>query len=156
MQKTHGEVKQIDGKRVPSPEYRAWQAMRNRCYNTRAKDYAYYGAKGIRVCRRWNKFENFLADMGRRPSALHTLDRIRTAGNYTPGNCRWATRETQARNRPYAKTKAWLFAEQRGISINTARHMIWQVRAKDRGAGTRFDLSPEPEAATRAFLESLK
>lgn len=156
MQKTHGEIQRIDGKRVASPEYRSWQMMRNRCNNPKARDYPYYGGRGITICKRWDKFENFLADMGRRPAAAYTLERKRTNGNYTPRNCIWATRETQARNRPYAKTKAWLFAEQRGISINTARHMIWQVRAKDRGAGTRFDLSPEPEAATRAFLESLK
>lgn len=156
MQKTHGEIQRIDGKRVASPEYRSWQMMRNRCNNPRARDYAYYGGRGIRICKRWDAFENFLADLGRKPTVLHTLERKKTNGNYTPGNCCWATRETQARNRPYAKTKAWLFAEQRGITINTARHMIWQVRAKDRGAGTRFDLSAEPEAATRAFLKGLK
>jgi hypothetical protein len=58
-----------------------------------------YRDRGITVCERWRTFENFLADMGERPSRLYSLDRIDVNGNYEPGNCRWATRTEQMRNK---------------------------------------------------------
>lgn len=82
-----------------TPEYRAWQAMLNRCYNKNAAGYENYGGRGIRVCERWRgSFECFLADMGRKPSPKHTLDRRENYGDYEPDNCRWATRLEQNRN----------------------------------------------------------
>ena len=73
--------------------------MKNRCLNPDAEDTEWYGERGITVCDRWLKFENFLADMGERPEDL-TLDRFpNNDGNYEPGNCRWATDEQQANNR---------------------------------------------------------
>jgi hypothetical protein len=82
-----------------TPEYRAWAAMLCRCRNPRHKSYADYGGRGVTVCERWRAYENFLADMGRRPDRFHSLDRINNAGNYEPGNCRWATWEEQNTNR---------------------------------------------------------
>ncbi len=80
-------------------EYNAWQSMMARCYNSQNESYHYYGDRGITVCKRWHTVKNFLADMGQRPSARHSLDRIDNEGNYEPNNCRWATIERQNRNR---------------------------------------------------------
>ena len=154
MRKPAGEVRLVSGKRVATPEYRSWQMMKNRCHNPKARDYAYYGGRGITVCKKWrDSFAAFLADMGRRPSTAHTLDRINADKNYTPSNCRWATRETQARNRAYAGTKSWLLAEILGVKRTTAAHMIQQVRAKDRGNMRWFELSEEREQLVRDFLK---
>ena len=76
----------------------SWFNMRARCTNPRATAFDRYGARGIRVCARWRSFENFLRDMGERPVG-RTLDRIDSDGNYTPKNCRWATRSEQERNK---------------------------------------------------------
>ena len=80
----------------PTPTYKSWQSMLYRISG--ARHWKNYGARGISVCERWMKFENFLTDMGERPSGL-TLDRIDNNGNYAPGNCRWATRVQQCRNK---------------------------------------------------------
>lgn len=94
----------IPGK-VHWPEYQVYRQMRDRCYLQTAKNYAWYGARGITVCDRWRFGENgmsgfdcFIADMGRRPDGL-TLERIDNEKGYGPSNCKWATWSEQIRNR---------------------------------------------------------
>lgn len=83
-----------------TPEYQTWNGMNQRCTNPNASGYLDYGGRGIRVCEAWAKsFDAFFADMGRRPSPKHTIDRINSNLDYGPSNCRWATRRTQNRNK---------------------------------------------------------
>lgn len=85
-----------------TPEYRSWCAMRRRCYNPKSTRYEQWGGRGIKVCPQWlgpNGFAQFLADMGRKPSPKHSIDRVDNDGHYEPGNCRWATKAEQSRNR---------------------------------------------------------
>lgn len=93
---THGHSTRRHGK---SPEYFVWQGMKDRCLREKSISYKRYGGRGIAVCEKWrDSFQAFLADMGQRPSAAHTLDRINNDGNYEPGNCRWALAQEQSAN----------------------------------------------------------
>lgn len=88
--KTHGLSKK--------PEYPIWKNIIQRCKNPNSPAYNRYGGRGIKLCKRWERFPNFLADMGCRPSNNHSVDRVNNNGNYCAKNCKWSTPKEQRRN----------------------------------------------------------
>lgn len=127
-----------------TPEYTAWCHMKQRCDNERDAEYKNYGARGIKVCRRWYSFPNFLADMGERPSPQHSLERRDNSEGYSPDNCYWATAEAQSNNRRRCQyvthageTKTvsqW--AHQFGLPSNTFRGRLALGWSFERAAST--------------------
>lgn len=99
---------------VAAHESNVWHGLKERCYNKNSRSYPNYGKRGIKMCPQWkNSFEQFLSDMGPRPSPKHSIDRYpNNDGNYEPGNCRWATKLEQQRN-----TRLTVFVEFRGERI---------------------------------------
>lgn len=121
-----------------TPEHRVWIRMRQRCENEKDDHYKNYGARGIRVCERWQVFENFFADMGPRPGHEYTIERIHVNGNYEPGNCRWATNAEQQSNKTTSRkltmgdmtltVAEW--ARELGVNVNTLRYRVgcgWKI-----------------------------
>jgi hypothetical protein len=108
----HGHARQSKA----TTEYKAWYGLIQRCHNASNKDYIAYGGRGITVCDSWASFENFLRDMGRKPSKEYSIDRINTNGNYEPSNCRWATPEQQSRNKRPRGTAEYAKRHQRQIA----------------------------------------
>ena len=93
-------VNRIKHEFLNSPEYRAWSSAKNRCYNKNNPSYKNYGGRGIRMCDRWNKsFINFIEDMGFKPGAEYSIERIDNDGDYSTENCKWVVIKDQVRNR---------------------------------------------------------
>ncbi len=104
---TMGHLRMVNGRRVRSPEYQTWLNMKARCYNSRSKYFEDYGGRCIIVCDRWLKsFLDFLSDMGLKPSAKHSIDRVNNNGNYEPANCKWSTQLEQIHNRRPRRKKS--------------------------------------------------
>ena len=102
----------IHGYRSPSktiPEYNIWRSIKQRCKNKNHKSYKDYGARGIKICKRWDdSFLNFLIDMGLRPNENYSINRINNDGNYCKSNCEWALwgeQTSNKRNNIYVKYK---------------------------------------------------
>lgn len=98
-----------------APEYSAWKNMWQRCYDPSNVKYSRYGGRGITICDEWVEYPVFLADMGRRPTELHTLDRRNNDLGYSKGNCRWVTQKEQCRNRCNTKLNETKAAEIRNL-----------------------------------------
>jgi len=108
--------------------HRIWKAMRSRCNNPNLPRYKDYGGRGITVCKRWEKFENFLADMGEAPKGM-SIDRVNNDKGYSPKNCKWATTKEQnnnTRNTIRVKGKTLMqIVKETGISYST---LYWRYR----------------------------
>jgi hypothetical protein len=137
-QPLHETWKRPAGAEGKTPEYRTWIQIRRRCQNPESMNFAEYGARGVQVCVRWESFGVFLADVGRRPSPKHSLDRVDPNGNYEPENCRWATSKIQQRNRRNNRLLAFKgeircvaeWAERLGFSYTVIRARLqrgWDV-----------------------------
>lgn len=106
--------------------YSVWASMIQRCTNPSSRGYHYYGGRGITVCKRWLKFENFLADMGEPPAGM-TLERIKNEKGYSASNCRWASVEAQARNK---RSNVWVKLRGKSMLLKDALLKL----QKDRGS----------------------
>lgn len=129
-------------------EYHIWNSMLQRCNNSKHISYPEYGGRGIRVSEEWHSFPNFLADMGKRPSKDHSLDRKDANGHYCKGNVTWETTKRQARNKrntvmlPHPTTgvltAAADIAEELGISYHKFRH---QMKKEGKWPNTFYSLA---------------
>lgn len=128
---THGASK--------TKEFRTWCSIRRRCRDFGYKDYKHYGGRGLKVCKRWENFENFLKDIGPSPSKKHCIERINNNKGYSPSNCKWALQLDQnnnKRNSYFIKFNgqtltAAQWARKLGISSATIRARIsngWSIK----------------------------
>ncbi len=125
--------------------YQRWQTMWMRCTNPWATGYESYGGRGIKVCDRWKKFENFVEDMGQ-PGPKDSLERINNDGDYEPSNVRWATPAEQAANRRTRKDNT---SGVKGVSYNV-RSGMWDAYAYVKGAKQQLYWGPDFQAAVEA------
>ncbi len=110
-----------------SETYRSWQRMKTRCLDSTYSMYRHYGGRGIKVCAQWLSFENFLRDMGLRPTGKE-LDRQDNNGDYTPENCRWATKSQNQRNKRVGRNNI------SGVSgVSFSKGVYWVAKGKLHG-----------------------
>lgn len=141
--KTHGMSK--------TPLYLSWRAMLNRCRNPNVKGYDRYGGRGISVCARWAKFENFLADMGERPFKGATLERIDNDGPYSPRNCVWASRKVQALN---TRRSIWFTKDGKTLRLSDWSKVVgisYGTLQQRKRAGHSIDRILEPRKRINQF-----
>lgn len=131
-QRAHGDAT----RKQRAAEYGIWYSMINRCQNEKHESYKDYGGRGITVCERWNaSYENFLTDMGRRPTPKHSIERKDNNGPYSPENCVWATKAEQSRNH---RRNQWLTLRGRRMCITdwaaelglTTTGLYYRIKAK--------------------------
>lgn len=115
-----------------SRTYRTWKEMRQRCLNPKSDKWRWYGGRGIKICDRWDLFENFLSDMGERPEGM-TIDRIDNNGYYSPGNCRWTSHLNQTRKQSKNKLSTTIAADLRRDRFNGLSF---------RALGDKYGISP--------------
>lgn len=139
MNLKHGHNRRVNGKNKPSLTYSIWKGMIQRCYYKGSCSYKSYGGRGIKVCKRWRDFGNFLKDMGEKPPGK-SIDRIKD-GDYKPSNCKWSTSKEQARNRStsqfvFYKRRKWLLLElvesHSKLDVKTVRARLrrgWDIEA---------------------------
>lgn len=137
--RTHGQNR----RGLTTRTYSVWRGMMQRCYYKKHKGYKYWGGRGIKVCERWHKFENFFADVGDIPEGL-TLDRKDNEGDYEPGNWRFATVQEQSNNR---RSNHWLtqkdvtknitqWAKELGINPKTLGNRVYNGWSEERALST--------------------
>lgn len=143
--KTHG-MTNSGGIKPAAPEYNSWQGAKRRCFDKTCNVYEHYGARGVTMCDKWkNSFEEFYKDMGPKPSAKHSIDRINNDGNYEPSNCKWSTQSEQRRNARSLKNTSGTI----GVYWNKSKSK-WEARIAGKHLGT-FDTY---EMARKARLEA--
>lgn len=136
---------------MTTPEYRSWVAMKSRCLYPSQPSFKNYGGRGISVCERWVKsFSDFLFDMGKKPSASHTLDRVDVNGNYSKENCRWATMPEQVKNQ--RKRKSTSIYNHVHFDRHSRGIKRWRIKRWIGGKLTSFGrFKTEEEAGKRAM-----
>lgn len=121
-------------------EYYCWYNMIQRCINPKNEFYHRYGGRGISVCQKWSEsFENFIKDIGYKPSKKYSLDRINNDGNYEPSNCKWSTKIEQDNNRSDNKKVINTETNEEYLSISEAARNIGmhQQTLRNQLKGTR-------------------